>query len=78
MLNICQIVITGKTTLIGRGKGRFHSDCYNKLKTDVISANVVNVLARIVDSKQCFFDSASDSQDTDSSNESIICIITTL
>ena len=28
--------------------GRFHLDCYNKLKNDVITASVVNVLARIV------------------------------
>ena len=28
--------------------GRFRSDCYNKLKNNVITASVVNVLARIV------------------------------
>ena len=49
MLNICEIVITRKATLIGGGVGRFHLDCNNKLKNDVITASVVNVLARIVE-----------------------------
>jgi len=34
--------------LIGGGVGGVHLDSYNKLKTDVITASVVNVLAKIV------------------------------
>jgi len=33
---------------VGGGGGEVHLDSYNKLKTDVITASVVNVLTKIV------------------------------